>query len=147
MVLQWQGRIAWLPPRLSSHVGWRMFHHSLTCCRGDMTCVKVDFIIYRLPNYMYIKPLSPSWDFDSDLSLLHHQYVIEMKLYNIMLWLFPVKTVLCYRKIVLNYINMVLYFELVIYYIKMVINSLIVFKGAFKTTNDTNTRRHFDCSL
>lgn len=112
-----------------------------------MTCVKVDFIIYRLPNYMYIKPLSPSWDFDSDLSLLHHQYVIEMKLYNIMLWLFPVKTVLCYRKIVLNYINMVLYFELVIYYIKMVINRLIVFKGAFKTTNDTNTRRHFDCSL
>lgn len=138
MVLQWQGQIAWLPPRLSSHVGWRMFHHSLTCCRGDMTCVKVDFIIYRLPNYMYIS---------SDLSLLHHQYVIEMKLYNIMLWLFPVKTVLCYRKIVLNYINMVLYFELVIYYIKMVINRMIVFKGAFKTTNETNTRRHFDCSL
>lgn len=76
-----------------------------------MTCVKVEFIIYRLPNNMYIKPLSPSWDFDSDLSLLHHQYVIEMKLYNIMLWLFPVKTVLCYRKILLNYINMVLYFE------------------------------------
>lgn len=29
----------------------------------------------------------------------------------------------------------------------MVINRMIVFKGAFKTTNETNTRGHFDCSL
>lgn len=44
-----------------------------------------------------------TWNFNGDLSLRHHQEVIEIWLYNIMLWLFPVKIALLYEDCVILY--------------------------------------------
>lgn len=99
MVLQWQGRVAWLTPGLTSHV---CFISPLLGVEEIRRVILFEISFTKLHLYEAQIP-NETWNFNGDLSLRHHQEVIEIWLYNIMLWLFPVKIALLYEDCVILY--------------------------------------------